>query len=501
MMGPIEDECGVEQGGINSSDLYKVSNNEQLEIAQKSCLGVPLGPVTISAIGQADDVVLVSNDLHSLQGLLDLSLQYCKKYHAALSTSKTKLQVYSAKSSEMQAFLGKSTSILNISGQPVPFVEEAEHVGVVRSVSGNQSHLLSRFAALRKALFAILPVGLAKAHRSNPAASLIAFQIYCTPVLLSGIASLCLKSSDISLLDQHFKVNIQRLQKLRDKTPHCVVMFLGGQLPGTALVHLRSVSLFGMICRLPGSFIYKIAVHQLSTAKTTSGSWFLQIRELCLKYDLPTPLNLLQYPPTKERFKSLVRSKVIDHWETNLRTEAEMLRSSSLKYFKAEYMSLCHPHPIWTTCGSNSFEVNKAIVQAKMLSGRYVTDKLSRHWSHNKSGICCLPGCSGQETGSLEHLMLFCPALSTTRSSLLDLSLSVASESNLISDIILSAINEPSVEIRMQFLLDCSSIPAVQRLKQSSNHHFISRLFYLTRTWCYSIHRARMTKLGLFQYL
>ena len=69
-MGPIEDECGVEQGGINSSDLYKVSNNEQLEIAQKSCLGVPLGPVTISAIGQADDVVLASNDLYSLQGLL-----------------------------------------------------------------------------------------------------------------------------------------------------------------------------------------------------------------------------------------------------------------------------------------------------------------------------------------------------------------------------------------------------------------------------------------------
>ena len=26
MMGPIEDECGVEQGGINSSDLYKVYN-------------------------------------------------------------------------------------------------------------------------------------------------------------------------------------------------------------------------------------------------------------------------------------------------------------------------------------------------------------------------------------------------------------------------------------------------------------------------------------------
>ena len=156
---------------------------------------------------------------------------------------------------------------------------------------------------------------------------------------------------------------------------------------------------------------------------------------------------------------------------------------------------------IRTTCGSNSFEVNKAVVQAKMLSGRYVTDKLSRHWSQNKSGICCLPGCSGQDLGSLEHIMLFCPALSITRSSLLDLSLSVASESNLISDIIFSAINNPSVEILMQFLLDCSCIPAVQRLKQNNYHNFISQLFYLTRTWCYSIHRARMTKLGLFQYI
>ena len=119
----------------------------------------------------------------------------------------------------------------------------------------------------------------------------------------------------ISLKPKPRLINIQRLQKLRDKTPHCVVMFLGGQLPGTALVHLRLLSLFGMICRLPGSFIYKIAVHQLSTAKTTSGSWFLQIRDLSLKYDLSTPLTLLQYPPTKERFKSLVRSKVIDHWE------------------------------------------------------------------------------------------------------------------------------------------------------------------------------------------
>ena len=74
--GAHKDEFGVEQGGINSSDLYKVNNNETLDIAQKSGLSVPLGPTTISGIGQADDVALLSNDLYSLQALLDLSLQY-----------------------------------------------------------------------------------------------------------------------------------------------------------------------------------------------------------------------------------------------------------------------------------------------------------------------------------------------------------------------------------------------------------------------------------------
>ena len=64
LMGPIADECGVEQGGMISSDMYKVYNDEQLNLAQVSNFGVPLGPVTVSGLGQADDVAHVANDLH-----------------------------------------------------------------------------------------------------------------------------------------------------------------------------------------------------------------------------------------------------------------------------------------------------------------------------------------------------------------------------------------------------------------------------------------------------
>ena len=39
LMGPIHDQRGVEQGGPNSSDHYKIYNNEQLREAQESGLG------------------------------------------------------------------------------------------------------------------------------------------------------------------------------------------------------------------------------------------------------------------------------------------------------------------------------------------------------------------------------------------------------------------------------------------------------------------------------
>ena len=93
-MGPILDERGLEQGGINSSDLYKLYAREHLELAQQSGLGVRLQNVTISGIGMADDTVLISNNIHNLFYLLQLSLSFSTKYQGEICAEKTQLQVY-----------------------------------------------------------------------------------------------------------------------------------------------------------------------------------------------------------------------------------------------------------------------------------------------------------------------------------------------------------------------------------------------------------------------
>ena len=49
----------------------------------------------------------------------------------------------------------------------------------------------------------------------------------------------------------------------------------------------------------------------------------------------------------------------------------------------------------------------------------------------------------------------------------------------------------------LQFLVDPSVLPLVIILRQEHGEEVINSLFYLTRTFCYSIHRCRLKLLGL----
>ena len=166
-MGPIHDQLGLEQGGPNSSELYKLYNNEQLRSAQDSGLGTAVSGVPVAAVGQADDTALLSNDIHQIQCLLNLSIQYCNKHQVQLSAAKTKLLVFSKKETDYTKY-SKLLEPLHIGDTPVEFATEAEHVGVLRSLSGNLPHIHNRIVSHKKALASILCMGLSRRHPQTP---------------------------------------------------------------------------------------------------------------------------------------------------------------------------------------------------------------------------------------------------------------------------------------------------------------------------------------------
>ena len=490
MMGPIHDEQGLEQGGTNSSEYYKIFGKEQLDSAQRSKLGIWIGKnICVSAIGQADDTVLVSNDINNLLLLLQLTITYCERHFVDLCAEKTRLQVFLPHSH--QNFLETTYNPIKINGKTIDFSATAEHVGILRSTDGNHPSIMARFSAHRRSIAAILHCGLARNQLGNPASGLQLHALYGTPVLFSGLAPLYLSLSEIDLIEKHFKDTLLGLQRLYQKTPRSVVYFLGGSLPGQALLHSRQLCLFGMIARLPGSILHQHALDFFSSKTISKKSWFHQVRDCCMLYGLPHPLDLLSYPIPKDQFKLYVKKKILSYWEIQLRDEAAAL--PSLKFFHAEYMSLKKPHPIWLTAGSSPAKVRKATIQARMLSGRYRTEALCRHWcTTNRKGVCLMsPECS-ETLEDMEHILQHCPALNDTRRYLLNYTEAYVSKLPLPVADLISSHCSPSSSFYCQFLLDCSSLPSVIALLQEHGSSFLYDLFEVSRTWVFAIHRDRL---------
>ena len=145
-----------------------------------------------------------------------------------LVPDKTKLLCFSPKGQEASSYYWKLVSPVSLGPERLAFSSEASHVGILRSVNGNLPNVMDRIASHSKSLIAVLPAGLAKSHRGNPAAALRVEKLYGLPVLLSGLSALVLNKAEISVLHQHYKLNLERLQKLCRATPEPVVCFLAG---------------------------------------------------------------------------------------------------------------------------------------------------------------------------------------------------------------------------------------------------------------------------------
>ena len=383
---------------------------------------------------------------------------------------------------------------ISIDGVPLQFTQEAEHVGVVRSTAGNLPNVLHRVSEHKKSLGAVLSAGLARGHRGSPAAALRFHQLHCTPVLFSGLASLCLSKSEIRIIDKHYQHTVQNLQKLHLRTPRSIVFLLGGSLPGEAILHLRQLSLFSMICNLPGDPLYTHAKYALTTLSPSSLSWFHQVRDVCRQYHLPHPLTLLEDPMTKNKFKKLAKLRVTEYWQHLLASEFNSPDKSSLKYFDPHKASLLRPHPMWVSSAGNAYETVKSILWAKMVSGRYRSEMLCRFWTTNRSGACLSETCQNVP-GTLEHLLIVCPALEHTRHRLRNLWCLKTIYCPPLHRLILEILGS-SPEHQVKFILDSTAFPELIKLVQAYGQELQETVLYLTRTYAFAIHRQKQRHLG-----
>ena len=385
-----------------------------------------------------------------------------------------------------------------LNDREIPYCEETTHLGVLRCASAsNMPHILNRMSAHRKVLFSLLPAGIARRHGANPSAGLKIERMYALPVLLSGLPSLVLLKSELDIVYRHHKDTIKRIMKLPEDTSDCAVFFIAGSLPSTAILHLRILSLFSMICKLPGNILQSVGFSALTVAKPSARSWFQEVRNLCIQYNLPHPINLLQSPEQPEKFKAVCKANVMEYWHARL---SRKTRELNLPFLKPEYLSLLKSHPIWTSLKSgNQYQVRAAIIQASFLSGRYRTERLRRHWSSNYEGICLMDSCKNLKLlDDVEHILLHCDGLSAERRRLRQFILTYTVKLPHIREIALHYLSSSITEECCQFIVDCSVLPMVIQAVQNYGDEVHTHCFRVTRTWCRLIHDTRLRKLGRY---
>ena len=108
-------------------------------------------------------MILVSNNIHDLAYLLKLSLSFSDKYHGEICAEKTKLQVYwpNRAPGYLDIDFIEETNPIIIDGKKIPFSTVADHVGIVRSTSGNREAILAQICAHKNAVASILSTGMA----------------------------------------------------------------------------------------------------------------------------------------------------------------------------------------------------------------------------------------------------------------------------------------------------------------------------------------------------
>ena len=256
--------------------------------------------------------------------------------------------------------------------------------------------------------------------------------------------------------------------------------------------------LLDMIARRgPNNCLHSIGV--FSIHHQISSSWFWELQDLAAKYGLPSPLSVLLSPQPKSVFKKLVKTKITQYWRKYF--ISSIRDKPSLQFIRAEFLPFgSGPHPLWLSCGGSVSAVKAAIVQARIISGKYKDDKMLSKFDDRLSGKCTLSGCDFFPDDTTHWLSFQCQALAPALTSTFNNVIEVLRPWPLLLDVVHDALSRSPVEWA-KFVVDPSTYPSVIVIKQQFGEESIWPLFKLSRAliWCFHKEQKRLKGLNIFQ--
>ena len=408
----FREEQGVRQGGILSTDFYKVYNDGLLDRLTIAKNATRIGPVICVAPACADDTVVAADCPEVLQSLLDIGVNYSKMERYILQPVKS---VVIEILNKLRRSREKSNNSWDLDGDNMPTVDKTMHVGICRSAGTDETAVAENVKKARRTLYSLMSAGLHGENGLDPETSLHLYHIYVLPVLLYGMEVVFPRPKFMKVLDKFNKHNIKHLLSLPVTVADPAIYLLSGTLPIEAMIHNRVLTFFGNVSRLSDSSIEKrLADRQLAVKSLDSQSWFIGVKKLCIRYGLPDCTEILEKPRSKHSSKATVEAAINNYWNDRLQSVVPLYPSLKwLTWTKKPNRTL---HPLIMSAG-NLREVPRIAVHLKIVTGTYILQSNRASFNQNEVDPTCLLCKTGAET--LTHFLLHCAILESIREPIL----------------------------------------------------------------------------------
>ena len=469
---------GIRQGGSNSSHVFNGKANPFLERMEKSGIGNHIGSIYVGTPTCADDVALIADNITDLQTMANLAYAESSRERFQYSITKSKAMIFTK--TNRKDFL---TYPIKMDQAEVEYSEEETHLGLVRTPGNKASDAVQdRIQKARGATYLYLRYGLQSFNGLHPNTALHIVNTRIAPILVYGFEVLDIRERDILSLETFMRAMLKRVQNLPNETANCATHILLGTLPVEAKLDSQVMGLFTRILHLQTSREKAIVLRQLSLKDLNSASWTQRVRRTLRKYNLPTPYDLLENPPTKEKWRKTVTVAIHKYWRDKISTEAST--KSTLKYLNCDSYVPGQLHHLWASTEPNHLDIKKSQLKARILVGRYnLQTNLAKFKNSSPTCDLCL-----KEDEDLTHFLLRCPKLQHTRPGYL----------RQLKDLLTVALGSAETDKLMddrtklvQVIMDMSKILCTQTYPKET----IRAIETMSRNLCYALHSARATLL------
>ncbi|VDI25646.1 Hypothetical predicted protein [Mytilus galloprovincialis] len=470
---------GVRQGGILSTDLYKLYINPLLDHFQNTTYGMTIGNVNTNNTGCADDIAILSMQPADAQIMVNMALDFANSEGYQLQPKKSVVIKISGNSNNTKM----EEDNLMMGNTPMPNVEQATHLGIIRTTTRKnniQSNTNENITKARRSAYSLLGAGFHGHNGLDPESLLHIYKTYILPVLLYGMELLTPSGKPLEQLEIFQKRMLKQILSLPTRCPDPAVYILTGILPVEAQIHIKTLTFFNNIChQSEESTEKKLARRQLTVCSEDSNSWFIHVNKLLRLYDLSEANTYLANPTKKTQWITLIKNAVMKYWSIKTVQISELYLG--LKYLSSQNLIKGKLHPILQHKSQSALDNSRIPTRLRLITGTYVLQTKRIQFYRQETDPTCL--LCGLQEETLEHFVMQCEKLQSVRAVIL----------KEVNDIWQNEMNNTirfhdlDITTQMQLLLDSAKLINLNRHNSAS----VARMENHSRNLFFKLHIKR----------